>query len=131
MRDICTGEKIQPGQVVLHSDNGSPMKGATVLATLQRLGVVPSFSRPSVSNDNPYSASLFKTLKYRPRYVHLPPHDFAAVDVHEHVEVKVHAANRSGQVSDVPSIYRADWAPLPALHVACCSLQLAAPHCGV
>jgi putative transposase len=68
VRDICTREKIQPGQVVLHSDNGSPMKGATMLATLQRLGVVPSFSRPAVSNDNPYSESLFKTLKYRPGY---------------------------------------------------------------
>jgi transposase InsO family protein len=40
------------------------MKGATMLATLQDLGVVPTFSRPSVSNDNPYSESLFKTLKY-------------------------------------------------------------------
>jgi hypothetical protein len=39
----------------LHSDNGIPMKGATMLATLQKLGVVPSFSRPSVSDDNPYS----------------------------------------------------------------------------
>lgn len=68
VRDICTREKIQPGQMVLHSDNGSPMKGATMLATLQRLGVVPSFSRPAVSNDNPYSESLFKTLKYRPGY---------------------------------------------------------------
>jgi putative transposase len=66
--DICKREKIQPGQVVLHSDNGSPMKGATMLATLQRLGVMPSFSRPAVSNDNPYSESLFKTLKYRPDY---------------------------------------------------------------
>jgi transposase InsO family protein len=46
---------------VLHSDNGGPMKGATMLATMQRLGVVPSFSRPSVSNDNPFSESLFRT----------------------------------------------------------------------
>ena len=53
---------------VLHSDNGSPMKGATMLATLQRLGIVPSFSRPRVSNDNPYSESLFRTLKYAPKY---------------------------------------------------------------
>jgi len=68
MRDICAREKIQPNQVVLHSDNGSPMKGATMLATLQALGVMPSFSRPAVSNDNPYSESLFKTLKYRPDY---------------------------------------------------------------
>jgi len=68
MRDICEREDIAPNQVVLHSDNGSPMKGATMLATLQALGVAPSFSRPAVSNDNPYSESLFKTLKYRPAY---------------------------------------------------------------
>lgn len=54
--------------LVLHSDNGSPMKGATMLATLQELGIMASFSRPSVSNDNPYSESLFRTLKYRPEY---------------------------------------------------------------
>lgn len=54
--------------LILHSDNGSPMKGATMLATMQKLGVVPSFSRPSVSNDNAYSESLFKTLKYVPSY---------------------------------------------------------------
>lgn len=68
MRDICIREAIAPNQVVLHSDNGSPMKGATMLATLQALGIAPSFSRPAVSNDNPYSESLFKTLKYRPAY---------------------------------------------------------------
>ncbi len=68
MTDICHREGIERHQVTLHSDNGSPMKGATMLATLQHLGVVPSFSRPSVSNDNPYSESLFRTLKYRPEY---------------------------------------------------------------
>ena len=72
MRDICTREKVSPNQVVLHSDNGSPMKGATMLATLQTLGVMPSFSRPAVSNDNPFSESLFRTLKYRPTYPHRP-----------------------------------------------------------
>lgn len=57
------------GQVkIIHSDNGAPMKGATMVATLQRLGVIPSFSRPSVSNDNAYSEALFKTLKYVPQY---------------------------------------------------------------
>jgi putative transposase len=66
--DICYREGVLEQQVTLHSDNGSPMKGATMLATLQELGVVPSFSRPSVSNDNPYSESLFRTLKYRPEY---------------------------------------------------------------
>ena len=47
MRDICNRENIAPDQVVLHSDNGSPMKGAAMLATLQSLGVMPSFSRSS------------------------------------------------------------------------------------
>lgn len=68
MTDICRREGIKRAQGTLHSDNGSPMKGATMLATLQHLGVIPSFSRPSVSNDNPYSESLFRTLKYRPEY---------------------------------------------------------------
>jgi len=68
MTDICKREGIKGNQVPLHSDNGSPMKGATMLATLQELGVVPSFNRPSVSNDNPYSESLFRTLKYRSEY---------------------------------------------------------------
>jgi transposase InsO family protein len=68
IRDICRREGIAKQQVILHSDNGSPMKGATLLATLQQLGVMPSLSRPSVSNDNPYSEALFKTLKYRPEY---------------------------------------------------------------
>lgn len=73
MRDICERENIAPNQVTLHSDNGSPMKGATMLATLQALGVMPSFSRPAVSNDNPFSESIFKTMKYRPAY---PQHPF-------------------------------------------------------
>lgn len=72
IRDICERENIAPNQVVLHADNGSPMRGATMLATLQALGVVPSFSRPAVSNDNPYSESLFKTMKYRPAYPERP-----------------------------------------------------------
>ena len=54
--------------LVLHSDNGAPMKSATLLAKLDELGVTPSRSRPRVSNDNPYSESLFRTLKYRPTW---------------------------------------------------------------
>lgn len=53
---------------ILHADNGGPMKGATMLATLQRLGVVSSFSRPRVSDDNPFIESLFRTLKFWPEY---------------------------------------------------------------
>ena len=60
----CLDENVLREQLVLHSDNGSPMRGATMLATLEKLGVVPSFSRPSVSDDNPYSEALFRTVKY-------------------------------------------------------------------
>jgi transposase InsO family protein len=62
---------------VLHSDNGAPMKGATMLATLQRLGVISSFSRPSVSDDNAYAEALFRTMKYRAKY---PSAGFATVE---------------------------------------------------
>jgi transposase InsO family protein len=65
-------EGIAGDALVLHSDNGAPMKGATMLATLQKLGVMPSFSRPSVSDDNPYSEALFKTLKYHPGFPDKP-----------------------------------------------------------
>ncbi|MBA2648110.1 MAG: IS3 family transposase [Legionella sp.] len=65
-------EQVCAGEVTLHADNGGPMKGSMMLATLQNLGVVTSFSRPSVSNDNPYSESLFRTLKYCPKYPNKP-----------------------------------------------------------
>jgi putative transposase len=65
---VCQQEGITSKQITLHSDNGSPMKGATMLYTMQQLGVIPSYSRPSVSNDNPYSESLFKTVKHCPGY---------------------------------------------------------------
>lgn len=68
----CLRQGISKDQLVLHSDNGSPMKGATMLNTLQRLGIMPSFSRPSVSDDNPYSEALFRTLKYSPAYPSKP-----------------------------------------------------------
>jgi putative transposase len=54
--------------LVLHADNGSPMKGATMKATLERLGVIASYSRPRVSDDNPFSEALFRTCKYRPEW---------------------------------------------------------------
>lgn len=71
----CLAHGVQRNELVLHSDNGGPMKGSTMLATLHKLGVVPSFSRPSVSNDNPYSESLFRTMKYRPEYPSQPFED--------------------------------------------------------
>jgi transposase InsO family protein len=63
--------------LVLHSDNGSPMKGSTLRVTLEHLGVTASFSRPRVSNDNPYSEAAFRTCKYRPDY---PVHGFENIE---------------------------------------------------
>lgn len=68
----CTAEGVDPRGLVLHSDNGGPMRGSTMLATLNHLGIVASFSRPSVSDDNPFIESLFRTLKYRPAYPYRP-----------------------------------------------------------
>jgi len=78
VKRTCLSEGVSGKDIVLHSDNGSPMKGATMLVTLQNLGVIPSFSRPSVSNDNPYSESLFKTLKYTPIY---PSRPFDTIEI--------------------------------------------------
>ena len=62
---------------VLHADNGSAQKGSTLLATLQALGIAPSYSRPRVSDDNAFSEALFRTCKYRPDY---PARGFADLD---------------------------------------------------
>ena len=68
IEDACNREGVDRGQLAIHSDNGGPMKSATLLATLRDLGVAKSFSRPRVSNDNPYSEALFRTAKYRPEF---------------------------------------------------------------
>ncbi len=68
MQRTLLSERINGEPLVLHSDNGGPMKAATFLGMLENLGVQSSFSRPRVSNDNPYSESLFKTFKYMPKY---------------------------------------------------------------
>ena len=59
---------VPPAQLTMHSDNGTSMKSATMLAMMQTLGIAASFSRPHVSDDNPYSEALFRTMKYRPEY---------------------------------------------------------------
>lgn len=63
---------VDPGTLVLHADNGGPMRGGTMLAMLHKLGIHPSFSRPRVSDDNPFSEALFRTLKYVPNYPRKP-----------------------------------------------------------
>ena len=91
-------EKIQGAPLVLHSDNGSPMKAATFQGFLEKMGIQSSYSRPRVSNDNPFSEAIFRTLKYRPEY---PSKGFetleaariwAAKFVHWYNEIHLHSA---------------------------------------
>lgn len=84
--------------LVLHSDNGSPMKGASLLETLNKLGITSSKSRPRVSNDNPYAESIFRTCKYRPGF---PYKGFRTIDdarqwVFEFVQYYNHEHRHSG-----------------------------------
>jgi putative transposase len=77
MKAAFLSEGITGEGLVIHSDNGRPMKGATLLAMLQWLGVVTSFSRPHVSDDNPYSEALFNTLKNCPAF---PTKPFTSIE---------------------------------------------------
>ena len=72
-REGADGKKL-----VLHADNGGPMKGSTMLAKMQQLGVIPSFSRPMVSDDNAYAESFFRHLKYAPSW---PKKPFATIEL--------------------------------------------------
>ena len=77
LTELCEADGVDPTRLVVHQDNGAPMKAATFKATMDRLGVTASFSRPSVSDDNPFSEALFKTMKYVPEY---PKGGFADID---------------------------------------------------
>jgi transposase InsO family protein len=80
IRDACVAGNVDSRGLVLHSDNGAPMRGSTMIATLQWLGVIPSFSRQHVCDDNPYSEALFRTLKHTPAYPQLPFADLASAN---------------------------------------------------
>lgn len=77
VRRAVLAEQCVDQPLVLHADNGSPMKGETLLETLYRLGISTSYSRPRTSNDNPYSEALFRTCKYCPAY---PARGFASLE---------------------------------------------------
>ena len=68
IEESCARQGIVPGQLTIHADRGSSMKSKSVAFLLADLGVTKTHSRPHVSNDNPYSESQFKTLKYRPDF---------------------------------------------------------------
>ena len=63
--ESCLRQGIQPHQLIIHSDRGAAMRSKTLAQTMVTLGVAQSFSRPHVSDDNPFSESQYKTLKYR------------------------------------------------------------------
>lgn len=64
----CERQGITPGQLTVHADRGSSMTSQPVALLLADLGVTKTHSRPHTSNDNPYSESQFKTMKYRPDF---------------------------------------------------------------
>lgn len=68
VEQACQREGVRRHNLLLHADNGGPMRGKTMLAKLEELGVMASFSRPRVSDDNAFAEALFRTLKYRPNY---------------------------------------------------------------
>ena len=76
IKESCRKQGIVPGQLTVHADRGSSMKSKTVAQLLMDLGVNKTHSRPHVSNDNPYSESQFKTLKYRPGF----PERFGSIE---------------------------------------------------
>ena len=76
IRETCDKQKVRPDQLTIHADRGPAMKSQTVAQLLAALGVIKSHSRPSISNDNPFSESQFKTFKYQPDF----PDRFASYD---------------------------------------------------
>ena len=80
IEQCCVEQDVLRNQLVLHSDNGGAMKGNTMLAKLQQLGVMPSFSRPHVSDDNAFAESVMRTIKYNPAYPERPFADLAEAE---------------------------------------------------
>jgi putative transposase len=68
IRETCTRQGVEPGQLVLHADRGAPMTSKTLAQLLADLGIEKTHARPRVSDDNPFSESQFKTLKYSPGF---------------------------------------------------------------
>ena len=66
--DAIANHQVPPGQLTLHADRGGPMKAKSTALLLADLGVTRSHSRPHTSNDNPFSESQFKNLKYQPQF---------------------------------------------------------------
>lgn len=68
IEETCEKQNIKPGQLTMHSDNGAPMQATPMVGLHARLDITKTNSRPHVSNDNPFSESQFKTMKYSPGF---------------------------------------------------------------
>ena len=68
IEESCRKQRIQPGQLTLHADRGTSMSSKPVAFLLADLGVTKTHSRPHIADDNPYSESQFRTMKYRPEF---------------------------------------------------------------
>ena len=97
IEETCERHGIAPGQLTIHADRGSSMRSKLVAQLLADLGVTQTHSRPHVSNDNPFSEALFRTLKYRPEF---PAAPFESIDaarawvarfVHWYNEINFHS----------------------------------------
>lgn len=82
--EILKEQGIRPKQLKVHSDNGGVMRSQALDKLFNKFGVEASFSRPRVSDDNPFSESFFKTLKYDYRY----PRSFATIDLCENYLIR-------------------------------------------
>lgn len=76
IEESCEKQGVEPGQLIIHSDRGSPMIAKGTAQLMADLGITKSFSRPHVSDDNPFSEAHFKTLKYRPDF----PRQFGSIE---------------------------------------------------
>jgi putative transposase len=96
--ESCQKQAIDPQQLTLHADRGPSMTSKTVAQLLADLDVTQSHSRPSVSNDNPYSEAQFKTLKYRPEF----PERFGSIEhAHQHCHGFFHWYNTAHRHSGI------------------------------
>jgi putative transposase len=107
-----TREGVQPQQLTLHADRGAPMTSKTLAELLIDLGVAQSHSRPSISDDNPYSESQFKTMKYGPSY----PERFASLQaarawMRQFAEWYNHEHKHSGIALLPPAVVHSGQAP--------------------
>lgn len=101
----CNKHGISPGQLTLHADRGSSMKSKPVALLLADLGVTKTHSRPYVSDDNPFSESQFKTLKYRPDF----PERFGCIeDARAHCQTFFHWYNHEHRHSGIALLTPAD-----------------------